>query len=306
MCSWGATARARPTSPRRSPSSRRSAPTASPAMRRWCATARKPRSSAHGSRTASDDVLLEVQLNRQGSNKARVNGAPVKPAELPRHAHVVLFAPEDLQIVRGDPSSRRAFRRSAARAAHAPARGRPRRLRPGAQAAHGAAEIARRRGALRGRRPLDARRLGRQARRARHRGHRGAPGACRGARDRRSRAAYAAIAGADHAPRSTGPCRCEGADPEEGAEAAADGCRGRARHRGTLLPSPRCRPARRRSSIGALTLVGPHRDDLAAAVRGLPVEGLRHARRIVVVRARAAARLRRAAARATPDSATRC
>lgn len=60
---------------------------------------------AHGERR----VLLEMQLNRQGANKARVNGAPVKPAELPRYAQVVLFAPEDLQIVRGDPSARRRF-----------------------------------------------------------------------------------------------------------------------------------------------------------------------------------------------------
>ncbi|WP_127818410.1 DNA replication/repair protein RecF [Microbacterium sp. CPCC 204701] len=60
---------------------------------------------AHGDRR----VQLEVQINRQGSNKARVNGAAVKPAELPRYAQVVLFAPEDLQVVRGDPSSRRRF-----------------------------------------------------------------------------------------------------------------------------------------------------------------------------------------------------
>lgn len=60
---------------------------------------------AHGDRR----VQLEAQVNRQGSNKARVNGAPVKPAELPRYAQVVLFAPEDLQIVRGDPSARRRF-----------------------------------------------------------------------------------------------------------------------------------------------------------------------------------------------------
>ncbi|MDQ2697584.1 MAG: DNA replication/repair protein RecF [Actinomycetota bacterium] len=60
---------------------------------------------AHGDRR----VQLEAQINRQGSNKARVNGSPVKPAELPRYAQVVLFAPEDLQIVRGDPSSRRRF-----------------------------------------------------------------------------------------------------------------------------------------------------------------------------------------------------
>ncbi|WP_426322800.1 DNA replication/repair protein RecF [Microbacterium sp. E-13] len=60
---------------------------------------------AHGERR----VQLEAQVNRQGSNKARVNGSPVKPAELPRYAQVVLFAPEDLQIVRGDPSARRRF-----------------------------------------------------------------------------------------------------------------------------------------------------------------------------------------------------
>ena len=60
---------------------------------------------AHGERR----VILEAQLNRTGSNKARVNGSPVRTAELPRYAQVVLFAPEDLQIVRGDPSSRRRF-----------------------------------------------------------------------------------------------------------------------------------------------------------------------------------------------------
>ncbi|HEY9306341.1 MAG TPA: DNA replication/repair protein RecF [Microbacterium sp.] len=60
---------------------------------------------AHGDRR----VQLEAQVNRQGSNKARVNGSSVKPTELPRYAQVVLFAPEDLQIVRGDPSARRRF-----------------------------------------------------------------------------------------------------------------------------------------------------------------------------------------------------
>lgn len=59
----------------------------------------------HGERR----VILEAQVSRAGSNKARVNGSSVKPAELPRYAQVVLFAPEDLQIVRGDPSARRRF-----------------------------------------------------------------------------------------------------------------------------------------------------------------------------------------------------
>ena len=54
-------------------------------------------------------VMLEAQVNRTGSNKARVNGSPVRTSELPRYAQVVLFAPEDLQIVRSDPSARRRF-----------------------------------------------------------------------------------------------------------------------------------------------------------------------------------------------------
>nr|WP_208387969.1 DNA replication/repair protein RecF [Microbacterium halimionae] len=59
----------------------------------------------HGER----QISLDVQINKSGSNKARVNGAPVKTSELPRYAQVVLFAPEDLTIVRGDPSARRRF-----------------------------------------------------------------------------------------------------------------------------------------------------------------------------------------------------
>lgn len=58
---------------------------------------------AHGGR----EVLLELQLNRQGANKAQVNRGAAKPRDLPRYAHSVLFAPEDLAIVRGEPSVRR-------------------------------------------------------------------------------------------------------------------------------------------------------------------------------------------------------
>ncbi|MGR0218830.1 DNA replication/repair protein RecF [Agromyces sp. ZXT2-6] len=58
---------------------------------------------AHGGR----EVLLELQLNRQGANRAQVNRAAAKPRDLPRYAHSVLFAPEDLAIVRGEPSVRR-------------------------------------------------------------------------------------------------------------------------------------------------------------------------------------------------------
>ena len=56
---------------------------------------------------ADRELLVELQLNRQGANRAQLNRSPVKTRELPRYAHSVLFAPEDLAIVRGEPSVRR-------------------------------------------------------------------------------------------------------------------------------------------------------------------------------------------------------
>ena len=55
------------------------------------------------------DLLVEVQINRTGANRAQVNRASIKPRELPRYAASVLFAPEDLALVRGEPSTRRRF-----------------------------------------------------------------------------------------------------------------------------------------------------------------------------------------------------
>ena len=55
------------------------------------------------------DLLTEVQINRTGANRAQVNRGQIKPRELPRYFSSVLFAPEDLGIVRGDPSARRRF-----------------------------------------------------------------------------------------------------------------------------------------------------------------------------------------------------
>ena len=54
-------------------------------------------------------ILAEVQLNRTGANRAQVNRSPIKTRELPRYFSSVLFAPEDLAIVRGEPSGRRRF-----------------------------------------------------------------------------------------------------------------------------------------------------------------------------------------------------
>lgn len=55
------------------------------------------------------EVLLEAQINRDKPNRAQVNRNSVRPRELTRWFSSVLFAPEDLSLVRGDPSTRRRF-----------------------------------------------------------------------------------------------------------------------------------------------------------------------------------------------------
>ena len=62
-------------------------------------------------RVSNDEqsVLVEVQLNRVGANRAQINRSAIKTRELPRYFASVLFAPEDLALVRGEPSGRRRF-----------------------------------------------------------------------------------------------------------------------------------------------------------------------------------------------------
>lgn len=55
------------------------------------------------------DILAEVQLNRTGQNRAQINRSVIKTRDLPRYFSSVVFAPEDLALVRGDPSGRRKF-----------------------------------------------------------------------------------------------------------------------------------------------------------------------------------------------------
>src|SRR3954468_22286893 len=55
-------------------------------------------------------VLLELEVNPGRANRARVAGAPVpRPREALGVLRAVLFAPEDLALVKGDPSERRRF-----------------------------------------------------------------------------------------------------------------------------------------------------------------------------------------------------
>jgi DNA replication and repair protein RecF len=56
------------------------------------------------------DVLLELELNRDNPNKARVNKSPAqKVRDILGYVNSVTFAPEDLDIIKRDPSNRRAF-----------------------------------------------------------------------------------------------------------------------------------------------------------------------------------------------------
>jgi DNA replication and repair protein RecF len=55
-------------------------------------------------------VLVELEINPGKANRARVNRSPVtRPRDILGLLRTVLFAPEDLALVKGDPSDRRHF-----------------------------------------------------------------------------------------------------------------------------------------------------------------------------------------------------
>jgi DNA replication and repair protein RecF len=233
-----------------------------PLVRDGCDAAFVRARLAHGERR----VTLELQLNKQGSNKARIGGSPVRTNELPRYAQVVLFAPEDLQIVRGDPSSRRRFadqlliQRSPRMSAVLADYDRTLRQRTALL------KSARARGLKSAQLPtLDVWddklvALGSEIIDARARLTHDLAGPVA--------AAYAAIAGEDHRPQLDWALSVRGADPEEGdahQEAAAGSTADLFR---AALQDKRAAELER-----GLTLVGPHRDDLILRVRGLPVKG---------------------------------
>jgi DNA replication and repair protein RecF len=65
------------------------------------------RASVHG---AARDALIEIELNPGRANRIRLNRAPLaKPREVLGVLRTVLFAPEDLALVKGDPGERRRF-----------------------------------------------------------------------------------------------------------------------------------------------------------------------------------------------------
>src|ERR1700760_1986854 len=60
--------------------------------------------------TAANDALVEIELNAGRANRVRLNRTPLtKPREVLGVLRTVLFAPEDLALVKGDPGERRRF-----------------------------------------------------------------------------------------------------------------------------------------------------------------------------------------------------
>jgi DNA replication and repair protein RecF len=220
---------------------------------------------------ADRQLLVEVQLNRSGSNRAQVNRVAVKPRELPRYIASVLFAPEDLALVRGEPSGRRRFldqlliqlvprfagvitdyervlrqRNTLLKSAR------------GARVAEGQLSTLE----LWDDRLVDLGSeiiAGRQDLVDRLRPH--------------VAEAYGRIAGNEHRAELAGQLSILGAQPDD--EAAVDAGAVRALERDAIAAQFRDALARvRRAELDrGLTLVGPHRDDLLLVLNGLPARG---------------------------------
>lgn len=222
----------------------------------------------HGGRS----VLLEMQINRTGANRAQVNRSQVKPRELARYASSVLFAPEDLALVRGEPSGRRRFlddllamrtpRLSGVLADYERVLRQRNTLLKSARAARVASD------ALSTLDVWDERlvALGSQIVAART--------ALVAQLEPEIDHAYSAIVGADHGVRLSSHLTVFAAHPDD-EDDVVDGERSGAMSVQTVADSFRVALERvRRSELErGVTLVGPHRDDLHLELNGLPARG---------------------------------
>ncbi len=220
------------------------------------------------------DLLAEVQINRSQPNRAQINRSAIKTRDLPRYFSSVLFAPEDLALVRGDPSGRRRFMdellvlRSPRMASVLADYDRVLRQRNTLLKSARTSRVATEELAtleIWGDRLAQ---LGSEIIVARS----GlvdelAPELAR---------AYAQIAGADHAPRLRSQLSILGADAEatDGEVAAGGGTVGSLTpDAATAAFGEALRRVRRAELDRAITLVGPHRDDLVLELNGLPARG---------------------------------
>ncbi|WP_022892372.1 DNA replication/repair protein RecF [Agromyces subbeticus] len=220
---------------------------------------------SHGDR----ELLVELQLNRQGANRAQLNRSPVKTRELPRYAHSVLFAPEDLAIVRGEPSVRRRLldellvqrtpRLAGVMADYERVLKQRNSLLKSARARGIAADklttldIWDERLVTIGSELIDQRlALVAELREP-------------------LAAAYRSIVDADHAPGMTPLLSIDGADPDADAEASAAITETASSTRERFAEA--VQSLRSKELERGVTLVGPHRDDVVLLLNGLPAKG---------------------------------
>ncbi|WP_285114778.1 DNA replication/repair protein RecF [Leifsonia sp. fls2-241-R2A-40a] len=217
------------------------------------------------------ELLVEVQLNRSSANRAQVNRGAIKPRELPRYFSSVLFAPEDLALVRGEPGIRRRFldqlliqrnpRFSAIISDYERVLKQRNTLLKSARASRvreeqlGTLEIWDDRLVQLGSELLDAR---------------------LDVVERLSDplvAAYRSVAGDDHHPRLLPQLTIFGAHVDEDDDADADGVTGSAGVATAEAFRKALAGVRRKELDRGLTLVGPHRDDVLFELNGLPAKG---------------------------------
>ncbi|WP_022908033.1 DNA replication/repair protein RecF [Curtobacterium sp. B18] len=245
-------------------------PTDAALVRQGCDAAVVRARLAHEDRS----ILAEVQINRTGSNRAQVNRSAIKPRELPRYCTSVLFAPEDLALVRGEPAGRRrmldellgqiAPRMQGVLADY------DRTLRQRNTLLKSARATGAKSGSLATLDVWDERLVAFGAEIIAARDHltrRLAPFVAE---------AYATVAGERHEASITGVLSVRGGDPED--VAATDPVLGTPDEPVTVAAAGEAFRAaldrRRRDELDrGLTLVGPHRDDVLFQLNGLPARG---------------------------------
>lgn len=245
-------------------------PTDAALVRQGCDAAIVRARLAHEDRS----ILAEVQINRTGANRAQVNRSAIKPRELPRYCTSVLFAPEDLALVRGEPAGRRrmldellgqiAPRMQGVLADY------DRTLRQRNTLLKSARATGAKANALSTLDVWDDRLVGLGAEIVAARDHltrRLAPFVAE---------AYATVAGEHHDASITGVLSIRGGDPESAA--ATDPVLGTPDEPVTVASAAEAFAAalerRRRDELDrGLTLVGPHRDDVLFQLNGLPARG---------------------------------
>lgn len=221
------------------------------------------------------EVVLEVQLNRGAANRAQVGGRAVRARELTRWFASVIFAPEDLNIIRGEPAVRRRFLDDALVT----------RLPVAAGAIADYERIVRQRtsllksarGAVRGNKAIEATLSVWDEQLVEH-----GVSIMLARRDLIEdlqdplKEAYASLAGSDHLPRLE-VTESVGASLPEVSRETLDGeaSQGNNVSRETLASDFRAAldAVRTRELERGVTLVGPHRDDLSLSLNELPVKG---------------------------------